>query len=96
MPQDNLVMVYRVATRCCAAGPGHACFSGIGQFQKDFTISWKLPPKEGQPLVIDLVPKKEQAELKRLTLTINPQTYLVDPLKLPMPWGKRPALPSPR
>ncbi|MFI5355230.1 MAG: outer membrane lipoprotein carrier protein LolA, partial [Desulfobaccales bacterium] len=26
-------------------------------------------------------PKKEQAELKRLTLTINPKTYLVDKLE---------------
>jgi outer membrane lipoprotein carrier protein len=32
-------------------------------------------------MVIDLFPKKEQAELKRLTLTINPKTYLVDRLE---------------
>ena len=56
-------------------------FSGIGQFQKDFNVSWKQPPQEGQSLVIDLFPKKEQPELKRLTLTINPRTFLVERLE---------------
>ena len=31
-------------------------------------------------MVIDLFPKKKQPELKRLTLTINPNTYLVEQL----------------
>ena len=52
----------------------------MGQFQKDFTISWQRPPREGASFVIDLVPKKEQPELNRLTLTINPATYLVEKL----------------
>ena len=80
MPQDNLVMVYKV-DQVLRSDLVMRFFSGIGQFQKDFTISWKRPPKVGEPLVIDLFPKKEQAELKRLTLTINPQTYLVDRLE---------------
>ena len=55
-------------------------FSGIGLVQKDFNISWQRPPREGASYVIDLFPKKDQPELKRLTLTINPDTYLVEKL----------------
>lgn len=80
MPQDALVMVYKV-DQVLRSDLVMRFFSGIGQFQKDFNISWKQPPKEGESLVIDLFPKKEQAELKRLTLTINPRTYLVDKLE---------------
>lgn len=80
MPQDNLVMVYKLE-QVLRSDLVMRFFSGIGQFQKDFTVSWNRPPKEGESLVIDLFPKKEQAELKRLTLTINPKTYLVDKLE---------------
>jgi outer membrane lipoprotein carrier protein len=79
MPQDNLVMVYKL-DQVLRSDLVMRFFSGIGQFQKDFTISWNRPPKEGEPLVLDLVPKKEQPELKRLTLTIDPRTLLVDKL----------------
>ena len=80
MPQDSVVMVYKLE-QVLRSDLVMRFFSGIGQFQKDFTVSWNLPPKEGESLVIDLFPKKEQAELKRLTLTINPKTYLVDKLE---------------
>ena len=79
MPADGLVMVYKI-DQVLRSDLVMRFFSGIGQFQKDFTISWQRPPREGASLVIDLVPKKEQPELKRLTLTINPNTYLVEKL----------------
>ncbi len=80
MPQDSLVMVYKIE-QVLRSDLVMRFFSGIGQFQKDFNIAWNRPPKEGETLVIDLFPKKEAAELKRLTLTINPKTYLVDKLE---------------
>ncbi len=80
LPQDSVVMVYKLE-QVLRSDLVMRFFSGIGQFQRDFTLSWNRPPKEGDNLVIDLFPKKEQAELKRLTLTINPKTYLVDKLE---------------
>ncbi|MCL4500342.1 MAG: outer membrane lipoprotein carrier protein LolA [Deltaproteobacteria bacterium] len=80
MPQDSVVMVYKLE-KVLRSDLVMRFFSGIGQFQRDFTVSWNRPPKEGESLVLDLFPKKEQAELKRLTLTINPKTYLVDKLE---------------
>ena len=80
MPQDRLVMVYKL-DQVLRSDLVMRFFSGIGQFQKDFNVSWKQPPQEGESLVIDLFPKKEQPELKRLTLTINPRTFLVDRLE---------------
>jgi outer membrane lipoprotein carrier protein len=80
MPQDSLVMVYQL-NQVLRSDLVMRFFSGIGQFQKDFNISWNLPPGESGNLIIDLFPKKEQPELKRLTLTINPRTYLVDKLE---------------
>jgi outer membrane lipoprotein carrier protein len=80
MPQDAVVMVYKI-DQVLRSDLVMRFFSGIGQFQKDFSISWNRPPKEGEALVIDLFPKKEQPELKRLTLTINPKTYLLDRLE---------------
>jgi outer membrane lipoprotein carrier protein len=79
MPADGLVMVYKL-DQVLRSDLVMRFFSGIGQFQKDFIISWHRPPRAGAGLVIDLFPKKEQPELKRLTLTINPDTYLVDQL----------------
>ncbi len=79
-PQDHLVMIYKL-DQVLRSDLVMRFFSGIGQFQKDFNISWKQPPQEGQSLVIDLFPKKEQPELQRLTLTINPRTFLVERLE---------------
>lgn len=80
MPQDSLVMVYKI-DQVLRSDLVLRFFSGIGQFQKDFDISWKQPPQEGESLIINLFPKKAQPELKHLTLTINPKTYLVDKLE---------------
>lgn len=80
IPQDRMVTVYKIG-QVLRSDLVLRFFSGIGQFQKDFHISWNKPPKEGESLVIDLFPKKEQPELKRLTLTINPRTFLVERLE---------------
>jgi outer membrane lipoprotein carrier protein len=80
MPADSLVMVYKL-DQVMRSDLVMRFFSGMGQFQKDFTISWQRPPQPGSSFVIDLFPKKEQPELKRLTLTINPDTYLVEKLE---------------
>ena len=79
MPADGLVMVYKL-DQVLRSDLVMRFFSGMGQFQKDFTVSWQRPPREGASFVIDLFPKKDQPELKRLTLTINPDTYLVEKL----------------
>jgi outer membrane lipoprotein carrier protein len=79
MPNDALVMVYKIE-QVLRSDLVMRFFSGIGQFQKDFTIAWQRPPREGASFIIDLFPKKDQPELKRLTLTINPDTYLVEKL----------------
>jgi outer membrane lipoprotein carrier protein len=80
MPQDDLVMVYKL-DQVLRSDLVMRFFSGIGQFQKDFTISWNSPPQGSGSYVINLFPKKEQPELKRLTLTVNPATYLVENLE---------------
>ncbi|MFA4903695.1 MAG: outer membrane lipoprotein carrier protein LolA [Desulfobaccales bacterium] len=79
MPQDGVVMVYKLE-KVLRSDLVMRFFSGIGLVQKDFNISWQRPPQEGASYVIDLFPKKDQPELKRLTLTINPDTYLVEKL----------------
>ncbi len=80
MPQDSLVMIYQL-NQVLRSDLVMRFFSGMGQFRQDFNISFSRPLKERAPLVIDLFPLKEQPELTRLTLTINPVTYLVDTLE---------------
>ena len=62
MPADGLVMVYKI-DQVLRSDLVMRFFSGMGQFQKDFTVSWQRPPREGASFIIDLVPKKEQPEL---------------------------------
>jgi outer membrane lipoprotein carrier protein len=80
MPADGIVMVYTL-DQVLRSDLVMRFFSGMGQFQSDFTVSWQRPPKDGASFIIDLFPKKDQPELKRLTLTINPDTYLVEKLE---------------
>ena len=80
MPQDNLVMVYKM-DQVLRSDLVMRFFSGMGQFQKDFQVAFNQPPEPGAAYVVDLFPKEPQAELKRLTLTINPRTYLVEKLE---------------
>jgi len=79
MPADGVVMVYKL-DKVLRSDLVMRFFSGMGLVQKDFNISWQQPPRPGASYVIDLFPKKDQPELKRLTLTINPDTYLVEKL----------------
>jgi outer membrane lipoprotein carrier protein len=87
MPQDGIVMVYKL-DQVLRSDLVMRFFSGMGQFQKDFTVAWQRPPKEGASFIIDLFPKKDQPELKRLTLTINPDTYLVEKLEFTNAMGE--------
>ncbi|MDP3182928.1 MAG: outer membrane lipoprotein carrier protein LolA [Desulfobaccales bacterium] len=80
MPQDSLVMVYQL-NQVLRSDLVMRFFSGMGQFRRDFNIAFSRPPQARAPFVIDLFPLKEQPELTRLTLTINPATYLVDRLE---------------
>jgi outer membrane lipoprotein carrier protein len=80
IPQENLVMIYPM-NQVLRSDLVMRFFSGMGQFSQDFHISWHRPPEAGSNFIIDLIPKKSQAELKRLTLTINPTTYLVENLE---------------
>jgi outer membrane lipoprotein carrier protein len=56
-------------------------FSGMGEIRKEFNLAWRQPPAGEANWVVDLFPQKPQPELKRLTLTINPRTYLVEVLE---------------
>ena len=78
--EDALAMVYPL-NQVLRSDLVMRFFSGIGQVRQDFRLSWQRPPSDKANYVIDLVPRQSQAELKRLTLTINPQTYLVENLE---------------
>jgi outer membrane lipoprotein carrier protein len=80
IPQDGLAMVYPLK-QVLRSDLVMRFFSGMGQFRQEFQIAWNRPPREGANLVIDLFPHKPQAELKGLTLTINPRTYQVENLE---------------
>jgi outer membrane lipoprotein carrier protein len=79
MPADGVVMVYNL-DKVLRSDLVMRFFSGMGLVQRDFNISWQRPPQQGASYVINLFPKKNQPELTRLTLTINPDTYLVEKL----------------
>ncbi len=87
IPQDSLVMVYPI-DKVLRSDLVMRFFSGGGEFQKDFQISWNRPPEGVGPFVVDCVPRKPQPELKRLTLTINPRTYLLDKLEFANAMGE--------
>ena len=80
IPEDALVMVYPL-NQVLRSDLVLRFFSGIGEVQEDFTLSWQRPPAPGTSPVIELVPRQPQAELKRLILTINPFTYNVEKLE---------------
>jgi outer membrane lipoprotein carrier protein len=80
IPQDGVVMVYPL-NQVLRSDLVMRFFSGMGELSRDFQISWNRPPVAGASYVIDLFPRKSQAELKRLTLTINPRTFQVERLE---------------
>jgi outer membrane lipoprotein carrier protein len=79
IPDDAIAMVYPLK-QMLRSDLVLRFFSGIGEVTRDFSLSWQRPPDAGVSYVIRLEPRQPQAELKRLTLTINPQTYLVENL----------------
>jgi outer membrane lipoprotein carrier protein len=87
-PGDAVVMVYKL-DKVLRSDLVMRFFSGIGLVHKDFNITWQRPPQPGASYVIDLFPKKAQPELKRLTLTINPDTYLVEKLDFSNALGEK-------
>lgn len=80
IPQDGLVMVYPL-NRVLRSDLVLRFFSGISQVRQDFQMAWRRPPQEGSSHLIDLTPVKPQAELRRLSLTVNPKTYEVENLE---------------
>ena len=80
IPDDALVLVYPL-NQVMRSDLVLRFFSGIGDVQNDFQISWERPPEPGANYVIKLVPFQRQAELQRLILTIDPFTHLVKNLE---------------
>jgi outer membrane lipoprotein carrier protein len=80
IPQDSLVMVYPM-NRVLRSDLVLRFFSGIAQVRQDFQMAWRRPPQDGASYLIDLTPLKPQAELKRLSLTVNPATHQVEVLE---------------
>jgi len=84
--QDHMVMVYPL-NQVLRSDLVMRFFSGLGKLQKDFTIAWRSPFREGQPLKIDLRPVTPQPELQWLALTIDPQSYVVQALEFANAYG---------
>ena len=80
IPQDAVVMVYPL-NKVLRSDLVMRFFSGMGKLSRDFKISWNRPPQAGSNYVVDLIPRKSEPELKRLTLTINPRTFQVEKLE---------------
>ncbi len=80
IPDDAIAMVYPIR-QMLRSDLVLRFFSGIGEVTKDFQLSWQRPPEAGVNYVVRLEPRQPQAELKKLILTINPQTYLVENLE---------------
>jgi outer membrane lipoprotein carrier protein len=79
-PQDKVALVYPL-NQVLRSDLVMRFFSGMGQFRQDFQMTWRRPPDKSLNFAIDLYPRNPQPELKRLTLGINPQTYLVENLE---------------
>lgn len=79
-PQDKVAIVYPLK-QVLRSDLVMRFFSGMGRFREDFQMVWRRPPAESLNYVIDLYPKASQPELKRLTLTINPSTFIVEKLE---------------
>lgn len=86
IPQDKTVMVYPMK-QVMRSDLVMRFFSGIGELQRDFTVSWNTPYQGSGPMRILLKPTKPQPDLKDLVLTIDPQTYLVQTLEFSNTYG---------
>ena len=79
IPDDAIAMVYPLK-QMLRSDLVLRFFSGIGEVNQDFRLSWQRPPETGGDYVVRLEPRQPQAELRSLVLTINPQSYLVENL----------------
>lgn len=86
IPQDQVAMVYPLK-QVLRSDLVMRFFSGLGDLQKDFTISWNRPYREGSPLKVELQPVTPQLELKRLILTIDPHSYLIRAIEFTNAYG---------
>lgn len=86
IPQDKTVMVYPMK-QVMRSDLVMRFFSGLGELQRDFTVSWNTPYQGAGPMRILLKPTKPQADLKDLVLTIDPNTYLVQTLEFSNAYG---------
>jgi outer membrane lipoprotein carrier protein len=86
MPQDKTVMVYPMK-QVMRSDLVMRFFSGIGELQRDFKVSWNTPYSGYGPMRILLKPTNPQPDLKDLILTIDPQTYLVQSLEFSNTYG---------
>ncbi len=80
IPEDALALVYPL-NQVLRSDLVLRFFSGIGKVTQDFHLFWQRPPEAGLNYIIRLEPRQPQAELKRLILTINPGTHLVENLE---------------
>jgi outer membrane lipoprotein carrier protein len=80
IPDDAVAMVYPLK-QMLRSDLVLRFFSGIGEVTQDFQLTWQRPPAAGTNYVIRMDPRQPQAELKRLVLTVNPQTMLVENLE---------------
>jgi outer membrane lipoprotein carrier protein len=86
LPQDKTVMVYPMQ-QVMRSDLVMRFFSGIGQLQRDFTVTWHIPYQGSGPMRILLKPVKAQPDFKDLVLTIDPQTHLVQALEFSNAYG---------
>ena len=86
VPQDKTVMIYPLS-QVMRSDLVMRFFSGLGEIQKDFQISWQTPYAGAGPLRILMVPRQPQPELKDLVLTVDPHTYLVQALEFTNAYG---------
>jgi outer membrane lipoprotein carrier protein len=80
IPDDAVAMVYPLK-QMLRSDLVLRFFSGIGEVTQDFHLTWQRPPAPGANYIIRLDPRQPQAELKRLVLSVNPQTLLVENLE---------------
>lgn len=90
IPQDGVAMVYPL-NRVLRNDLVLRFFSGIAQVREDFHLVWARPPRPGQMYLIRFTPKKPQAELTQLTLTIHPETHQVERLEFTNALGEETA-----
>lgn len=86
IPQDKTVMIYPLH-QVMRSDLVMRFFSGIGEIQRDFTVAWQTPYSGSGPIQILLKPRRAQAELKDLVLTIDPVSYLVQALEFSNAYG---------